>query len=559
MANLCVVTFCLNEEKFLRYAINSWLTGEKVIGVVVVEGAVRSLKKYATSKGLSKDKTGEIVKQLQKTHTRGSDIHYRAHGWAADKAELQNAGLKMARDIRGVGWIVLAGSDELYTKADLDRLAITCDNTAAGVLCPTFRHFWRRPDLIAVGSSWGVKMHRIYRTAERMQFSNHAAPPFSGGARKQELNDVFVYHYAGMQDQLSIDAKLDLYRQRDGHRLTVTDTWSNWQWGERTQWTHGAGSAEVFGDKHPAVIADDIWGLLPRSNGELKPLPPVPWEKKAKVGIVTDDSALQIAAVKQALEQMVRHFDVQLFAPSDIEIGGVKSKPFDVRELDECGVSVCASRVVLRDLCKMNIRLAIDQSGVRGYDAVVDRDDPNALVAETLRLLANWPDAAPKSKGQPRDIPKGKDAPYSIPKGKKTPQKYTESFGIQALDRRIVPKRPLVVTTGTRGRAIVAQVGRTRSDKLPVNITNNTKSPWVSGTHVIQAVWLDNTKANPIRDAPRTSMIMPYAVVPGAVLSVDIPVPMPPITGMLYLSVDVIEVGRKRLNVGPVVQVRTVL
>lgn len=539
MANLCVVTFCLNEEKFLRYAINSWLTSEKVIGVVVVEGAVRSLKKYATSKGLSKDKTGEIVKQLQKTHTRGSDIHYRAHGWAADKAELQNAGLKMARDIRGVGWIVLAGSDELYTKADLDRLAITCDNTAAGVLCPTFRHFWRRPDLIAVGSSWGVKMHRIYRTAERMQFSNHAAPPFSGGARKQELNDVFVYHYAGMQDQLSIDAKLDLYRQRDGHRLTVTDTWSNWQWGERTQWTHGAGSAEVFGDKHPAVIADDIWGLLPRSNGELKPLPPVPWEKKAKVGIVTDDSALQIAAVKQALEQMVRHFDVQLFAPSDIEIGGVKSKPFDVRELGECGVSVCASRVVLRDLCKMNIRLAIDQSGVRGYDAVVDRDDPNALVAETLRLIASRPDGIPKGK-RPRPNP-------------------AETFGVHAFDRKITAQRPLVVSTGVRGRAHVAQLGRGGSSKLPVTITNNTKVPWESGSHAIQAIWLDGSKAMPMRDAPRTSMLMPYTVESGSVLSIEMPVPTPPITGMLYLSIDVIEAGQKRLGVGPVIPVRTVL
>ena len=549
MAGLCVVTFCLNEEKFLRYAINSWLQSNSVVGVVVVEGAVRSLKKYATSNGLSKDKTGSIVKQLQKTHTRGSDIHYRTHGWAAGKAELQNAGLKMAQDVRGAGWIVLAGSDELYTGEDLDRLASICDSTNAGVLCPTFRHFWRRPDLIAVGSSWGVKMHRIYRKAQRMQFSNHAAPPFSGGTRKQELNDVFVYHYAGMQDQPSIDAKLDLYRERDGHRLTVTDTWSNWQWGERTQWTHGAGSAEVFGGEHPSVIAKDIWSLLPKSNGKFKPLPPVPWEKDAKVGIVTDDAALQIPVVRQALEQMIEHFDVHLFAPSDIEIGGKKSEPFDVRALGECGISICASTVILRDLCKMNIRLAIDQSGVRGYDAVVKRDDPSALVAETLRLLAKRPDAAPK----------GRKAPYSIPKGKKTPQKYTESFGIQALDRQVVPKRPLVVTTGTKGRAIVAQVGRTRSDKLPVNITNSTKSLWASGTHAIQAVWLDNTKANPIRDAPRTTMTMPYSVAPGTVLSVEIPVPMPPITGILYLSVDVIEVGRERLNVGPIVQVRTVL
>ena len=76
---------------------------------------------------------------------------------------------------------------------------------------------------------------------------------------------------------------------------------------------------------------------------------------------------------------------------------------------------------------------------------------------------------------------------------------------------------------------------------------------------MIQAIWLDGSQALPIRDAPRTSMAMPYTVESGAVLSIEIPVPTPPTTGMLYLSIDVIESGRKRLGVGPIIPVRTVL
>jgi glycosyltransferase involved in cell wall biosynthesis len=535
MARLCFVTFCLNEEKFLRYAINSWLQSDSVATVIVVEGAVRMLSKYATSDGLSKDKTADIVKQIQQQHTRGADVHYRAHGWAANKAELQNAGLDMATRIPGGNkWVMLAGGDEVYEKRDLARLAMVCESTNASILCPTFRHFWRRPDVVAVGSSWGVKMHRIYQMQSGIKFSNHAAPPFSGGGRrKQDLNDVVVYHYAGMQDKASIDAKLELYRQRDGHRLKVTDTWTDWQWGQRTQWTHGAGSAEIFADKHPSVIADDVWALMPKHNGRLLPLPTVPWEKKVKVGIVTDQYALKVAAVKQALEQVVRHFDVKLFAPSELEVGGVKSKPFDVRELQECGVSISASYVIMRDQCKMNIRLAVDKSGVRGYDAVVDRGDPSALVLEIAKLIA------------------GREG--GIPKGKRPAQRPSETFGVRALDRQIVPGRPIVISGGARGRAHVAQVGGLKgSTTLPIKIENKTKAEWVPGRHVIQAIWLDGSRANPIRDAPRASMLMPYAVNPGAVF-------MPPMSGMLKLSVDVIEAGRRRLGVGPIVPVRTVL
>jgi len=118
----------------------------------------------------------------------------------------------------------------------------------------------------------------------------------------------------------------------------------------------------------------------------------------------------------------------------------------------------------------------------------------------------------------------------------------------------------VVVKAVARGRAVVAQMGKSgTSDTIPVTIKNNSGVAWKAGAYVLQAIWLDGRRRRPIADAPQTLMQLGKGIKPGGVLKVNMRVPTPPVSGSLFLWIDVVQTGVKHLDVGPVVPVRAVL
>ena len=333
-----VCIFFLNAEKFLEYSLRSFMVSDVVKTIAVVEGCVHGYPKdRVTQDGLSTDASASIVERLSQGKRGGDKIVFEQVGWVEDKKDLQNRGFQIIRErLSETAIYMLAGADELYHAHELEALAsFWRRHPKAKIVRWPFYHFWWRPDLVAVGSSWSVLMHRAYRRPGLpMIFSHHAAPPADCGRgpiieAKDDNGDFIIhcYHYCGMGDARDIRARLVLYRSRDGHRLNVEDTWSRWQWGEPTQWTHGGGSVRRFDGSHPRVIEKKIWELTPRGDdGKLLPLPRVPWDEDETSHVVTPPRKIAVffegktvpddPYVAELLQAMNDQHEVMVFTPS---------------------------------------------------------------------------------------------------------------------------------------------------------------------------------------------------------------------------------------------------
>lgn len=246
-----VITIALNEQKFIGASLRSVLKHPNIKRVAVVEGAV-NMYPNSTEEGLSTDKTAEEITEVMKDNGK---IVYHRYGFANDKVELRNKALSYLTDCN---YILVVDADEVWKKEDLDKLV------EAMKLNPTgqdfrfkFNHFWKRKDLLAVGSQWDSAMFRCFRfTDKSLHWETHNTPVVnSQGERVKNIISVEcqVYHYGYLKDEKDIEDKLYYYSQRD-RGLKVKNTWSNWQEGKETQPTHGGGTTKKFEGEHPIEV-----------------------------------------------------------------------------------------------------------------------------------------------------------------------------------------------------------------------------------------------------------------------------------------------------------------
>lgn len=537
-----VTIFFLGEEKFLPYSVRSFLGCKHVKTVALIEGCVKSFSSESTTKeGLSTDKSAEIVRGLMKGKG-GKKIVFEQLGWVNSKRDLQNRGFQIIRSRLGEAAIhMLAGADEVYFPNELSRLREEfIKHPKAKIVKYPFLHFWWRPDLICTGSSWSVKMHRAYRRPGLpLQFAHHAAPPADcGRGPVRELNNgVRCFHYTGMQDADKIAARLAFYKRRDGGRLKVTDTWSAWCWGQRTQWTHDGGSVLKFDGEHPPVIAKDVWNLTPRgTDGNLLALPSVPWDNDNKVKIVEPpkkigifiegDSVPDNQHVVKLIDDMKGFHHLTVYTRtgelSDAQQHGLTVKKFSARDLNRNDLVVVFPKTfAFRPLSAPHVavlwkELSImpDFSGYVGVFKVPGIDIGVEKVPDAVGLVR-------KAAGKGKEI----------------------SLAVRA------PKPALRVTPMQRGRAKVGRGKRSRGvtnkgglsgDVIRVQIKNITKKTW-GRNHLLGAYWC-TASGTLMANAARTKISLARDIKPGETLSEDVPVPRPPQeVGILQLRVDILD------------------
>ena len=255
--------FALNEAKFIGYVLRSYLASPLVKVIVVVEGCVALNAHAANEYGLSKDGMADVIGAVMADDDR---IVYERYGWAENKAELRTRCIRLCEEwCPSVAYYLQTDGDEIITPDDLKALKAEIDKHQPDMILFKYWHFWKRPDLVAVGSLWDAYIPRCYKNhGMGMYFTNHAGGPRRPGGfhlKSQFNSSVRVYHYGPMKDRQDVMDKLEFYRKRDNLGL---DTWTDWKPGRPTHWTHSGGGAIKFAGQHPPAIAGDVWDLVPK-------------------------------------------------------------------------------------------------------------------------------------------------------------------------------------------------------------------------------------------------------------------------------------------------------
>lgn len=262
-----VVTIALNEEEYVGASLRSMIKMPNVKKVAVVEGATKLYGKENKDRvdrnGLSVDNTEVEVKKVIDSD-KENKIIYERHGWAKDKSELRNKCLELLGE--SFDYIMVVDADEVWKEEDFERLMdyISGHPETSVVWYPAF-HFWKHPDLIAVGSQWDKHLFRFFRYDDKsLHWGKHHTPVVNKDGKdatqlgfEAVLDNVHFYHYGAMKAGENIEAKLKYYKARD-KELDVKNTWKDWKKGRDTQWTHGGGSTERFDGDHPVEVIDII-------------------------------------------------------------------------------------------------------------------------------------------------------------------------------------------------------------------------------------------------------------------------------------------------------------
>ena len=254
-----VVTIALNEKDYIGASLRSMMSHPIINKIAVVEGCVTLNKAQANEKGLSKDSTNEEITKVMKDDSE-KKITYKKHGWANNKSELRNIALDLLGE--NIDYVLVVDADEVWKKEDLDKLTAFIENNPdVSVIWFNPYHFWKQPDLIAVGSAWDIRLFRFFKYDDKtLRWKEHDSPVRNKvGELSTKLGkeittkDIHFYHYGAMKPENRIKAKLEFYRTRDIN-LTVKNTWSNWKKGQETQWTNQGGTAIKFKGTHPPEI-----------------------------------------------------------------------------------------------------------------------------------------------------------------------------------------------------------------------------------------------------------------------------------------------------------------
>lgn len=242
----------LNEQQYVRQSLESVLKRPEVKEVIIVEGADRRYPR-ANKNGLSVDDTARAIRSVIKRHP-GKRIIYERHGWAdGGKEELRQRCIDLSSK---QGWGLYVDGDEVWSDDNWQRLIDgIAANSDKGIIYYKHHHFWKRPDLVAVGGQWDQMLFRLFRFTGNNKITFHGGAPTNTKEHGiAKLPDVYVHHYGYMKSADDVKAKLAYYAKRDT-KLTVKDTWTDWKEGKPTQPTHGGGTVEAYTGEHPEGIA----------------------------------------------------------------------------------------------------------------------------------------------------------------------------------------------------------------------------------------------------------------------------------------------------------------
>ncbi len=254
-----VVQICLNEEKFIEPSLKSVLKHPNIHKIAVVEGAVSLFAHAATKDGFSLDDTRKKMIGMLALDVEGK-IVYDRYGWASDKSELRNRALELVG--KSCDYIMVLDADEVWKQKDLDKLVDFIKNKpeVSVVWYPAY-HFWKKKNLVAVGSQWDKHLFRFFKYSDKtLHWEKHETPVVNKDGiditklgKEAKLQTIHFYHYGYCKPGDRVRDKLEYYKKRDKD-LKVKDTWTNWKPGMDTQPTHGNGTAIKFGGTHPPEV-----------------------------------------------------------------------------------------------------------------------------------------------------------------------------------------------------------------------------------------------------------------------------------------------------------------
>lgn len=264
-----VFMIVLNEAEYISYVIRSFLQSPLIKKVVVVECCCKNNEHAANKRGLSKDNTAEIMHKLVDEDARVcfTQVPFKDNHKAPfdDKIEAQNYAISvLEQTVPETDFVILGSGDGIFKQSDI--LKIGCfikDNPDVDIISIKGYHFWKYPEIVAVGGQWDSYLSCIYRYKPHFRYSKHHDKcPIPGKSAK--LDEVRYYHYGALKKQISILDKLEYYKKRDTH-LNIRDTWSDWgiddlggEGKKGMSWTHPGGTTTKFTGHHPAIIRDFI-------------------------------------------------------------------------------------------------------------------------------------------------------------------------------------------------------------------------------------------------------------------------------------------------------------
>lgn len=231
--------------------------------MVVVEGADRKYPK-ASEKGLSVDNTSKEISKVFKMFPNKKRV-YRGMGFVDDKIQLRQECIDIVyKRFRPSpsDWGLFVDADEVWSDGNWEKLMEALKlSSHAGSVYFNFLHFWKQPDLVAVGGQWDSKLFRLFRFVEpKLQLTGHAQEPVCQDGHKVserygriDTSGIYLHHYGYCKDSDDVQNKIAYYAKRDTH-LSVTDTWTDWEKGKDTQPTHGGGSVENYHGLHPIEV-----------------------------------------------------------------------------------------------------------------------------------------------------------------------------------------------------------------------------------------------------------------------------------------------------------------
>ena len=193
----------------------------------------------------------------------GNKIIYERYGFAKDKSELRNRALSMLNDM---DYILVVDADEVWRENDLNKLVDSIQkHPEAGIYRFRFDHFWKKPNLVARGSNWEIRLFRCFNFYDKtLHWKDHEKSvvnkdnePIEKIKCSIDIDNVYVCHYGYLKNEKNVQDKIKYYRDRDKY-LKVIDTWTNWKPGMPTSTTHGQGTVDEFTGLHPLEVLDII-------------------------------------------------------------------------------------------------------------------------------------------------------------------------------------------------------------------------------------------------------------------------------------------------------------
>jgi hypothetical protein len=249
----------LNEEQFIGASLRAVMKNPNVKKIAVIEGAVNLFAHAATNEGLSVDNTAQKVYEVV-TEKNGHKIIYDQYGWASDKSELRNRALTLLG--KGITHVLVVDADEVWETTQLNKLIDEIKkHPKTGVFMFRHLHFWKKKNLVAVGSQWDAHLFRCFRYYDKsLHWDRHELPVVNSQGRMINkidgliVVDAQLHHYGYLKSEKRVLEKLEYYKKRDTMLKVDKNIYLDWKPGSETQPTHHGGTAIPYTGKHPEEV-----------------------------------------------------------------------------------------------------------------------------------------------------------------------------------------------------------------------------------------------------------------------------------------------------------------